>query len=356
MTALCIFQKSPSLARKLSSVSVMAFAILWLGAVTAAVPTTVASDGASLTLPSVAAQLQADYRQQQWQRLSAKSDRDSLIAAILIGLPTESPADPMGGQADLEKRLAEMSPKDPLALFVLALACQAKSPSCLDAHYYDALVRHAPDNAVHWLLLPTGQSPNPAQLHQASLASFADSHTRELARIVRAALGELPIVAAPTGIDPRELALLQRRNAVDRLAYPSLVGVMAACRTPGKPNSADCVAIARKLIADRSGSILPTMVGSAMIRRLRKGTPEAAAAIELRRDYVWLSIKGPLDSEDAASEEAFRAEMAQHGEWDAWQRRLERQGASRKPPSGWTPPDPQVMLLAEDRTPATPAK
>jgi hypothetical protein len=356
MTTLCIAQRSPSLARMLSGVSALALAVLWHNAATATAPTTAASDGASSTLPSVAVQLEADYRQQQWQRLSAKSDRDSLISAILIGLPTESQAEPMDGQAGLEKRLAETSPQDPLALFVLALACQAKPSSCLDSHYYDALVRQAPDNAVHWLLLPAGESPSDSQLHRASLANFADSHTRELSRIVRAALGELPIVVAPTGIDPRELALLQRRNTIDGLAYPSLAGVMAACRTPGQPNSADCISIARKLVTDRSGSILPTMVGSAMIRRLRKGTPEAAAAVELRRDYVWLSIEGPLNSDDAASEEAFRAETAQYGEWEAWRRRLERQGSSRKPPSSWTPPDPQVMLLAEERTPATQAK
>lgn len=357
MTTPCIFLKSPLPARKkTAAVSALALAMLWLGNAALAAPASAGANDPGSNVPAAAALLAADYRQQHWQRLSAKSDRDSLIAATLIGLPTASQTPAMAGQTGLEQRLAGMSAHDPLAQFVLALACQAKKAACQDTRLHEALVRLAPDNAMHWLLLPAGTVPSPAQLHQAGLAKFSDAHTRELTRIVRAALGEQPVVTAPAGIDPHELSLQLRRNVLEALTAPNLVGVMASCRLPGQPHSDDCVAIARTLSADHSGSILPTMVGSAMIRRLLKGTPEADAALALRRDYVWLSIQAPLNSDDAAGEERLHAESAQYGEWEAWQRRLDRQGSPRQPPSGWTPPDPQVMLLAEDRKPATPSK
>ena len=224
MAALHFLQKTLSPARKAGGASVLALAVLAFGGATFSSPAAAASGGSNTTLSSVAAQLQADYRQQQWQRLSEKTDRDSLIAAVLIGMPTESHPETMNGQLELEQRLAALSSQDPLALFVLALACQAKTPLCQQPGYYDALVRLAPDNAVHWLLLPNGEAPSKAQLHQAGLATLADSHTRELARIVRAALGDQPIIAVPAGMDPRELALLQRRNAVDLLASPNFAG------------------------------------------------------------------------------------------------------------------------------------
>ena len=50
--------------------------------------------------------LRADYRRQQFQRLAHNSDRDSLIAALWIGMPTDSDRRPLDGQADVAQRLS----------------------------------------------------------------------------------------------------------------------------------------------------------------------------------------------------------------------------------------------------------
>jgi len=126
------------------------------------------------------------------------------------------------------------------------------------------------------------------------------------------------------------------------------------CKAAVEPRRTDCIELGRRLLDDRSGSILSRMIGSAMLRRLVKGTPEDAAAKELRRDYVWFSEQ--MEASTASSKEQLQKDVADYGEWEACERMVERMGAGRAPPADWTPKNPQLLLLSEERTPATPAK
>jgi hypothetical protein len=300
-----------------------------------------------------AAGLRADYREQQAQRLAQHDDRDSLIAAVLLGLPNEIDARHVAGQAEAEQRLAARFGTDPLAAFTLALACQVRDEPCAEPERYDALLRLAPDNALHWLMLPNGAAPSDAQLHAAASTTHAESHLGALIGIVRTALADQPAQAVD-GVDPHELALLLRREAVEQIPLPRFATTVTMCKSATAFRRADCIGVGRHLMADRGGTILTRMIGSAMLRRLLKGTPEEAAAKALRRDYVWFGEQ--LQASDMAYQEQLQIDTAVFGEWEAVQRSVERMVGSRTPPANWTPHDPQMLLLSEERTPPASAK
>jgi hypothetical protein len=304
----------------------------------------------SPALKQAVQELRADYRRQQFQRLAHNGDRDSLIAAVLIGMPNESNHQPVDGRADVAQRLSRAYGNDPLALFTLTLACQVQDQPCAHPEAYDALLRIEPGNAVHWLMLPNGAAPSDAQLHSAALAANADSQLRDIVRIVRAALADQSAPAGPAGVDQRELALLLRRDAIEQVSLPKFGAVVSMCKTAVDQRRVDCLELGRRLQNDRSGTILSRMVGCAMLRRLVKGTAEDAAAKEMRREYAWLSEQ--LVASKIPYTERLQEESVVYGEWEAWQRAVERLGTTRTPPPGWMPKDPQALLLPEERTPA----
>lgn len=313
-----------------------------------AAPTTAAQGASRLNLQTVEDGQKADYLRRQWQRLSKRTDRDSLIAAELIAWQIAPAPGYAAGQATLRRNLLGDFGRDPLALFVLALGCQAQRPSCSSHEYYDSLVRVAPDNAVHWLMLPDASPPTTEQLHSAASASVADSHLPELMRILRAALEFGPMPTASSGANAQIVAQRLRLDSVHAIPLPVFAGIGPVCRAPAEEHRADCIELGRKLLSDQSGAIVPRMVGSAMIRRLLKGTLEAAAATERRREYVWLSEKLP---DGARSDEPMQRDVASLGEWEAWLRLADRVGSPRNPPAGWKPADPRLMQLWEDRKP-----
>jgi hypothetical protein len=337
-----------TLQRALLSLAAGSLAVISLAGSVWAAPTTAAQGAPLLNLRAVEDSLKADYLQRQWQRLSRRADRDSLIAAELIGWQLTPAYARTAGQTTLQRHLLGDFGNDPLALFVLALGCQAQRPTCSSHEYYDSLVRAAPDNAVHWLMLPDASPPTTEQLHPAASASVADSHLPELMRILRAALEGGPMLSASANVNAETLALRMRRDSVDAIPLPVLAGIGPVCMAPSEEHRADCIELGRKLLSDQSGAILPRMVGSAMVRRLLKGTPEAAAATERRREYVWLSETLP---DDARSDESVQRDVASLGEWEAWLRLADRVGAPRTPPAGWVPADPRLMQLWEDRKP-----
>jgi hypothetical protein len=297
--------------------------------------------------------MRADYRLQQWQRLSRKNDRDSLIAATLIGMANDADHQPVDGHADIEQRLARSFGRDPLAQFTLALACQVQKEPCADPGHYDELVRIEPDNAVNWLLLPNNASPSEAQLHAAAAATKADSHLRDMIRIVRAALAGQPAPAMQPGVDARELALLLRRDAADQVPLPAFRGAIAVCKPDVVKHPADCIALGHRLIDDRSGAILTRMIGVVLLRRLEKGSADDVTAKAMRARYVWLGEQ--LESSKAPYQERLKDEIVAYGEWEAYQRAVERLGSPRTPPANWVPKNPQTLLMSEERTPAAAA-
>lgn len=335
-----------SLASKELLIGILASIAGLLGCVSAT-----AAEKYEKNLEAAAALVQADYRQAQWARLAASSQRDDLIAALLIGAPGDSRPALVSSPDTVEERLGTRFRKDPLALFAMALVCQAAGAWCHHPEYQAELVIVAPDNLFHWLIAPAKAGYLEADLRHSAAAITSDSHARELTSIVRQSLRDPGQQQLPSRADRKELATLLRLELAYRIPHPDFSGISKLCMSPPEVQKAECLTVGRQLIADASGLVVSRMVGSAMVRRLVKGTAEADAALELRREYVWLSDN--WGSDEVHAREAQQVDMTRFGEMAAWQRSLERSGLPPKPPVGWLPKDLRLMQLHEDRAPST---
>jgi len=306
-------------------------------------------------------QLGADERDRQVERLSRAADRDSLVAAVLIGIPRSGAASPQ--YDDVVRRLADRYPDDELAAFVAALSCNAQAQPCAKHDYYDLLTRRFPGNAVNWLLLPHGDSPDDAAIAAdvagAAKATAFDDHLQAFIPILRDALHDQPVptsLALPMQavIGEADAAPSMRRNAVDNAALPVYQAFVRACRVDSSPMQHDpalhehCLDVARKGFDDDHASVLSRMICSAIIRRLAKGTPQETAAKDFRRQFVWLSDHLPITT---LRTDRLQEDTAHYGEWEAMLRAADYAHIARMPPPDWVPADPQALLLSEERTP-----
>ncbi len=306
---------------------------------------------------ALAEQLAGQYAGQQMARLAKLEDRDSLIAAALIGTPNVTEPEPEGHDEVLQQ-LATNFPTDPLALYAAALVCHLQARACKTPEFQERLVEIEPDNAVNYLLAPNGRQPSLEQLGKAADTARADSHFSALLGIVRSALTEQPAPAAEgRKVNETQLALQLRRTEVGYVPWPRIGPTMGLCNADVASRSdqatlqATCAKLGALLFKDQGNNLVTRMFGVTLLRRFAKGTPAAAEALELRRQYVWLS---ELPDETAPAEmERLQDEEVALGEWEAFQRHAERKGVSRTPPVGWAPLNPEFILLPEERTPKT---
>ncbi|MCQ4163322.1 hypothetical protein [Tahibacter harae] len=295
---------------------------------------------------SAAAQAQA-YRRQQSARLAAATDRDSLIAAVLLALPADVEHAPDDAAAAPLQRLQQRYPDDPLALYTAALVCHLR-PDCSDAGAATRLQARAPANAVHWLLQPAMGRPTAAQLQQAAAAGGAQPHLGEFVAIVGRVLDGQPAPQAEH--DPAALAAQLRVDAIDALPQPRFAAMLQACKDAAAAK--DCRTLGQRLLHDAQGSILSRMIGSTLLRRLAKGGAEETAARAFRRDYVWLGGH-ELGRGSTEGRARLQRDLAAYGEWQALQRAASAAGIAASAPEGWMPADPQQLLLPEERQPAS---
>ena len=315
-------------------------------------------------------QLGEDYREQQVERLAKKGDHDSLIAAALLGIPRGIDGVSNAAHEAVLQQLFDQYPNDQDALYAVALACHVQPRPCTHADYFARLTAQFPGNAVHWTLVPSGSKLTGAALaanvlHAANATQFDDRLTM-VNGLMRTALRDQRVpdsILQPMQavVDESEVAPSLRRNAVDSVPLPLYGDFWRVC----KPASIAelqvaglrdaCGAFARKGMRSPAASIVARMVASSMVRRLYKGTPLEAEAIEYRRQQVWMSqfvLENPSAHRATGDSDQLQQDIAQFGEWEAWQRQAVRAGASRTPPPGWLPADTQALLLSEDRTSA----
>ncbi len=309
-------------------------------------------------------QLGEDYRERQVQRLAAKGDRDSLIAAALIGIPRGSAASSPAHEAVLQRLYAHY-PDDELALYAIALACNVQTQPCAHAEYQQRLSERFPDNSIHWLLVPNGAGNDPATyavpMRHAADALHADDRLAPFTGLLRAALRDQAVpesILQPMQamIDEADVSSSLLRNTVESVPMPAYAGTMRMC----KPDS-DAMrqnpwlrdACGRfGIVAMRSPdtSILSKMIASSIVRRLYKGTPLETEGKQYRRDYVWMS-QFVMNGETLRDPEALQQDVARYGEWEAWRRQTVRFGGAATPSPDWVPANPQELLLSEERTP-----
>jgi hypothetical protein len=184
-------------------------------------------------------------------------------------------------------------PDDPLALYVVALACHLQVQPCTHPEYFARLTDRFPDNAVNWVLAPSASNPDwpmlaASVLHAARAKQF-DDQSAAFTVLLRAALRDQP---APDSILQPMRAVLKEsevgpsllRNVVGNAPLPHYADFMRVC----KPESIwalkvdglrdACGAFAQQGMHSPGASILARMISSAMLRRLYKGTPVEAEA------------------------------------------------------------------------------
>lgn len=321
-----------------------------------------ADKGAAVTalMAEIIDQLGEDYREQQVARLAAKGDRDSLIAAALIGIPRGESRSSIAHAAVLQ-HLVRAFPDDPLANYAATLACHVQPLPCDHADFFKQLIERFPKNAVNFMLVPSGAPADDAGLVKrillaASAADFNDQ-LAALTLVVRNALHDQPLpqsILQPMQavVSASEVAPSLRRNALDRVPLPKYADLLRACKPDSSAMTQSiglhqaCTALATHGMHADAASVLARMVSSAILRRLHKGEPLALEAWEYRRQYVWLSQHA--DRNPAAINRLER-DIAEFGEWEALQREVERAGFARTPPPKWLPANPQLLLLSEDR-------
>ncbi|MEO6690671.1 MAG: serine/threonine-protein kinase [Dokdonella sp.] len=324
------------------------------------------ADVVAALLAEIVDQLGEEYRQAQVVRLAQKGDRDSLVAAALIGIPRGIEGRSSEAHAAVLQRLVDAHADDPLALYVAALACHVQPQPCAHPDYYARLTAAFPDNAVHWVLWPK-EAPLSDQalaelIRHAAQASRFDDYLGVYAGLLRTALRDEPAPASillpmQAVVDEGEVAPSLRRDAVDSAPLPVFVDIVHAC----KPDSAAmrefpflrnaCGAFAEKGMRSADATILSRMISSAILRRLYKATPLEAEAKEYRRQYVWLS---QFENKTPGAAEQLQQELAEFGEWEAWQRQADRAGAARTLPPGWVPANPVLLMLSEERPAVAP--
>lgn len=283
-----------------------------------------------------------DARTRERDRLAAATDRDSRIAAALLSLPSDGTSPP--SEAEARAALAALEPlrDDALALYVAALVCQLNA-ACGDPTAAERLTRHAPDNALHWLLPPGTAALSDTALQRAAESSgAAEPHLSELLALLRRTLD---------GVTNR-LTTDDRDAALAAIPLPRLAPLLEACKAATGARRDDCLVLGQRLFADARGSLLTRMVGSVLLRRLVPDSTQAQAATALRRDYVWLGEHAVAQRPD----DALYADIERYGEWEALLRAADRAGVARTPPPDWTPRDPQQLLLPEQRSVAAPGK
>lgn len=312
-----------------------------------------------------------DYRRTQVERLVKMGDRDSLIAAALLGVPRGTGGISSAAHEAALQRLFAQHSDDQLALYAAALACHGQPQPCAHPEYFALLVERFPDNAVNWVVAPQGSASTEKELvsrmRSAALASEFDDHLAVFTTLMRAALRDQSVPDATllpmqAFVGEADVARSLRRNAVDSVALPNYGPFLRLCK-PASIAALDvaglheaCGAFAQNGMRSSGASILARMISSAMLRRLYTGTPLEIEAYEYRRQYVWLSeqVWPDITGNEPANSEQILQDLALYGEWEAWQRHAERMGKPRMPPLGWLPANPQSLRLAEDRTPSVP--
>lgn len=319
-------------------------------------------EGVDALMHEIVDQLGEDFRLQQVTRLLARGDRDSLIAAGLIGIPVATDVPSPAHEATL-LRLLQEHPDDELALYVAALACHVQVNPCRHGEFQQQLTAKFPGNAVHWLLTPSGSNLTVREFKRlisraGDALTFDDRHAT-YHRILLDAVRDQPI---PDSIrEPIQAVLLEaevdkylRSHLSWNVPHPEYSNLVRTCMPETKRNGEqdeilrNCGRLAILGMRSPTSSIVSRMVSGAIVRRIYKGQALEREAWEYRRQYVWLGDHGFGSSE---SEDVLQRDTAEFGEWEAWQRRTERLGYPRVPPVGWLPGDPQKLLLHEDRKP-----
>ena len=308
----------------------------------------------------------SDYRRQVITALGkSSSPMRHLYSAMLVWADQHAAASLQGYTSAMTDALA-LNPYDPMTLQAAAtfFSPEARVPTFPDAA--PRLVRTAPDNMFHWLLLLTAPgNPDPrTALRQAAMRTVFDDYVAEgyadYARAIAASgVNVSPLLSGPLRIVAPNNAPEDEIASMHSLIIPATVWSRltdycnpATGQIGTGQEKADCVAVGAFMARSKVG-LRSRMTGSAMVRRLEKGTALAQEMYQLRRDYVFVKEqfwKLPSARRTTYPLERYLDDLRKYGELGALQHRLERLGVPSTPGASWKPDNPQDLLLPEERT------
>jgi hypothetical protein len=330
-----------------------------------------AADGGRMQVQSLLYEvLQAmgsEYRAQVLEALARSPQAESRVQAAMLAWHGAS--EPAAAQrfAELLQGALDANPADPFGWYVATVYCHRTID--VDCPRLDAarrLVQTDPGNGFAWVLLASAEGSDAASYQSLSEAARR-THLRDYvglnysayARSMEHSGTPIPeLLAAPARIlAPGEspAATIAQIESWS-MPLPPLKRFSDLCHPRrGMPDSeaprADCIAVATSMARGRN-SLITNMVGSAVVLRLLPGTPIAEEMRALRARYFYLAEVleqlTPQQLLDYPLDRLMRDTLEQ-GEMEAMARRAAHYGFAPIPPADWSPKDPEVLLLPEER-------
>ncbi len=309
----------------------------------------------------------ADYRGQVIETLQARDDADSLAnAAMMIWRDAAAPQREERVAALLQRAL-EQAPDNVFGWYLASIYCGAtEGAACALANASEQLTRLDPDNGFAWMLLAMRSDSEAAwaALHRAATSpefhDYFGASYESYAKAIESAGVEPPglAVGVARALAPGAPASSTvAEYEVWAMPMPRFQRIIDLCHQdralPADPQvREDCITVGQRM-ARAAGGLVTNMVGSAIARRLGKGTPLEAEMKAIRARYVYLTefynTLGHAELLGYGSGRIAR-DTVQLGEMEAYARVAAHFGKPTIPPADWVPKNPQHLLLPEERT------
>ncbi len=319
-------------------------------------------------MSSVVEVLGSDYRKSVIAGLANSSNPRRHVHIAMLAWEDARPQGPTPAYRAAMDAALSLDPDDPFTLQVAALFNLPDAEVSLYPEAAPRLVRIAPDNMHHWLLLLTSaeNADRTSTLREAARRVRYDDHSRDglvefeqemelsgvsvsplLARLLRTlSPGERPEVRMASmhaGIVP-----YTHWDRLSDFCNPANGHVTA------RSTRAGCLTIGT-VMARSQAVALSRMTGVWIVRRLEQDTPLADEMFELRRELVYMRDQYfdlTPEQHRVTPYAVWRDDLRKFGELEASRRGFARLGLSTVPPPDWQAAHPNDLLPPEDRASA----
>jgi hypothetical protein len=308
----------------------------------------------------------AEYRRQVIEKLQVRDDADALANAAMMIWRDKSAPQREERVATLLRRALEKSPDNVFGWYLASIYCEPDT-ACGPEDASAQLTRLQPDNGFAWLLLAMridGDAAWAALHRAASSPEFHDyfgAGYASYARAIESAGVEPPGLAAGVAnvLAPgAPVSSTVAEYEAWSMPMPGFQRIIDLCHQdralPADPQArADCITVGQRM-AHVAGGLITNMVGSAIARRLGKGTPLEAEMKAIRARYIYLTeVYGTLGHAELLDygRDRLQRDSIEFGEMEAYARVAAHFGKPTMPPADWVPDNPETLLLPEERTP-----
>ncbi len=311
-------------------------------------------------LYSVVQNKEVEFEPALIDRLGRNASADQLVRASKLSYRGGLDASRIG---QLLHAALEKDPDNLLGWYLNASQCLVDE-ACAQLESAENLVRLDPDNGYAWLLLANarrgGQAAQDA-LHEAAQKVHFDDYFALAVEAHARALEQHMALETPTDRGSVYVTGETERIFGTKImalipSLPPLGGFAKLCKPANLPADAanlraDCVTIGKRLAHD-AGSEFNNDTGAIVVSRLAAGTPLDTEMRELRARIAYLNESQsalPIPEYFGYPYNLTLQAIRDGGNLAVYERQLAYFGHPTTPPAGWTPKDPEVLLLPEER-------